>query len=242
MSLPTKTALIIGATGQVGGYLLKDLLSSPAYSKVGEYGRRVTKLDGLPATEKLEQKTIDFEKLDEAGLAEGKWDVVFITMGTTAKNAGSSAAFEKIDREYVVNAAKAAKVAGTSQRLVYVSSIGSNPKSSFLYPRSKGLTELGLAALGYDDTIVFRPGHLGGTNRPESRPAEAIGGMVIGLLGKFSSDWGIGISTLAKSLLIAGRLGSSGLPPAAKATTAGEEGAKFTLITNAGALALAAHE
>ena len=29
--------------------------------------------------EKLEQKVIDFEKLDEAGLQAGKWDVVFIT-------------------------------------------------------------------------------------------------------------------------------------------------------------------
>ena len=29
--------------------------------------------------EKLQQKVIDFERLEEAGLKEGKWDVVFIT-------------------------------------------------------------------------------------------------------------------------------------------------------------------
>jgi hypothetical protein len=29
--------------------------------------------------EKLEQKVVDFERLDEAGLKEGQWDVVFIT-------------------------------------------------------------------------------------------------------------------------------------------------------------------
>ena len=28
---------------------------------------------------KLEQKVIDFEKLEDAGLKDGKWDVVFIT-------------------------------------------------------------------------------------------------------------------------------------------------------------------
>jgi hypothetical protein len=28
--------------------------------------------------EKLEQKVVDFERLDEAGLKEGQWDVVFI--------------------------------------------------------------------------------------------------------------------------------------------------------------------
>ena len=29
--------------------------------------------------EKLEQKSIDFEKVEEAGLKDGKWDVVFVT-------------------------------------------------------------------------------------------------------------------------------------------------------------------
>lgn len=42
-------------------------------------------------------------------------------LGTTKKNAGSAEAFEKIDREYVINAARAAKAEGTDQRIVYVS-------------------------------------------------------------------------------------------------------------------------
>jgi oxidoreductase len=29
--------------------------------------------------DKLEQKVVDFEKIEESGLASGKWDVVFIT-------------------------------------------------------------------------------------------------------------------------------------------------------------------
>lgn len=29
--------------------------------------------------EKLQQKVVDFDRLEEAGLKEGKWDVVFIT-------------------------------------------------------------------------------------------------------------------------------------------------------------------
>ena len=40
--------------------------------------------------------------------------------------------------------------------------------------RSKGLTEEGLAHLGYDDTIIFRPGFLAGANREETRTAETI--------------------------------------------------------------------
>ena len=69
--------------------------------------------------DKLEQKVIDFEKIHEYGLKQGKWDVVFITyvciyfwhvrradflncsLGVTKSNAGSAEAFEKIDRESV---------------------------------------------------------------------------------------------------------------------------------------------
>lgn len=41
--------------------------------------------------------------------------------------------------------------------------------------RSKGLTELQLAELGYNDTIVFRPGSIGNAERPgDNRPLENI--------------------------------------------------------------------
>lgn len=78
--MASKSALIIGATGQVGQHVLKELLASSHYSKVGEYGRRVTELSTLSTgKEKLEQKIVNFEKLGESGIKDGKWDVVFIT-------------------------------------------------------------------------------------------------------------------------------------------------------------------
>ena len=75
-----KSALIIGATGAVGKNLLRELVASSEFTRVGEYGRRVTPKDKLgEGSSKVEQKAIDFEKLDEAGLKDGKWDVVFVT-------------------------------------------------------------------------------------------------------------------------------------------------------------------
>ncbi|KAF7289485.1 hypothetical protein HMN09_01342500 [Mycena chlorophos] len=235
-----QSALILGSTGQVGSCLLRELLASPHFSRVGEFGRRTTTLDALTTgKDKLEQKTIDFDNIDAAGLKDGNWDVVFIALGTTAKAAGSAAAFEKIDRDYVISAARAAK-SESPQRLIYVSSAGANSNSHFLYPRSKGLTELDLAALGYQDTIVFRPALLAGVSRPESRPAEKIASYFTGALSRISNSVEINIGTLAKSILAAGHLGTAGLPAAANASQAGKDNAKFTLITNAGALALAA--
>ncbi|KAJ7614653.1 hypothetical protein DFH06DRAFT_1240563 [Mycena polygramma] len=142
MSAGPKTALILGATGQVGGHLLKELLANPDITRVGEFGRRTTALESLTTgKDKLEQKVLDFEKPDEAGLAEGNWDLVFIALGTSAKAAGSPEAFERIDREYVINAARAAQSASHPQRVVYVSSMGANPNARFLYPRSETLRD-----------------------------------------------------------------------------------------------------
>lgn len=75
------SALLIGATGQTGRIVLKELLSAPHFARVGEYGRKTTPLEDITdGKEKLEQKTIDFENLEgEKGLKEGRWDVVYIT-------------------------------------------------------------------------------------------------------------------------------------------------------------------
>ena len=76
--MPGKTALILGATGAVGQPLLRELLKSQSFNKVCEVGRRVTPLEGLIGKEKLEQRTIDFEKIEQTKLDDG-WDVVYIT-------------------------------------------------------------------------------------------------------------------------------------------------------------------
>lgn len=138
-----QTALLIGATGATGRHVLRELLKDPQFTRVGEFGRRSlpeSELHGVD-TSKLQRKVVDFEKLDEKEWKEGRWDIVYITLGTTRNQAGSAEAFEKIDREYVINAAKAAKSTDPShhQRLVYLSSGGANASSSFLYTRSKGL-------------------------------------------------------------------------------------------------------
>jgi len=236
-----QSALLIGATGGTGKHLLRELLASPHFMRVGEFGRRVTPKEQLPSgADKLQQKVIDFEKLDEAGLKEGNWDVVLITLGTSLKAAGSAANFEKIDREYVLNVAKAAKTEDPNhlQRLVYLSSSLSDAKSSHLYPRNKGLTEQGMASIGYSDTIVFRPFILRGAQRPEFRLNELLIGLVTTPLSYISSRIEIYVSQLAKSMRIAAQVGSADLPAAAEPTKENFEGKPLTFIGNKGALYL----
>ena len=138
-----RSALLLGATGATGKKVLAELLACSEWSKIGEYGRRVTTPENLPFSQRegrLEQKVIDFENLDSSGLKKGRWDVVFVTLGTTRAQAGSAERFEEIDREcvrilfsalenlipcrrYVVNACQEAKSNDPAheQRVVYIS-------------------------------------------------------------------------------------------------------------------------
>jgi len=95
-----------------------------------------------------------------------------------------------------------------------------------------------MARLGYADTIVFRPGLLKGAQRDEPRLAETIIGYVTGALSHFTSSVEIHVPVLAKAIMKAGILGSSGLPSSVGAVKAGQEGAWFTLIGNKGAVIL----
>ena len=79
MSHTGLTALVLGATGATGRHILSEVLLSDRFTRVGEYGRSLTPEERLPQTKgKLEQKKVDFEKLDQAAWKQGNWDVVFI--------------------------------------------------------------------------------------------------------------------------------------------------------------------
>lgn len=58
-------------------------MASNHFSRVVEAGRRVTPTESLQdaaGKEKLTQKTIDFEKLEESGLKDEKADVIVIVV------------------------------------------------------------------------------------------------------------------------------------------------------------------
>lgn len=162
------TALIAGATGLVGGFLLKRLLDAPQYGQVVVVTRRKLGFDHPRLTEIV----TDFDTL-ELALAKSAIHVddAFCALGTTIKKAGSQPAFRRIDFDYIVNFARAAKAAGAT-RFLLVSAIGASARSSVFYSRVKGETEDAVASLGFEACHMFRPGLIFG-ERSERRPAEA---------------------------------------------------------------------
>ncbi|KAJ3020116.1 hypothetical protein HKX48_001309 [Thoreauomyces humboldtii] len=170
----THTAIIMGATGACGKALVREVMTSSSYSKVTLLLRKELPYDGVNK-EKLVQKIVDFEKLDES-VFQGH-DTIFCTFGTTKAQAGSAEAFQRIDRDYVLAAAKLFRSANPSTPLhfLYVSSGGASSSSWMLYPKTKGEIEDGLKAVGFEKVSIFRPAFLiTEEKRNQSRLAEDL--------------------------------------------------------------------
>jgi uncharacterized protein YbjT (DUF2867 family) len=162
--METRTALVAGATGLVGGHLLDALLESAAYAEVLSLGRRP-----LPRQHpKLSQRTVDFARLE--GEALPRVDDAFCCLGTTIKKAGSQEAFRAVDHDAVLAFARAAKRAGASRFLV-VTAMGADASSRFFYNRVKGEVEAHLGEVGFASLVVARPSLLLG-ERADRRAGE----------------------------------------------------------------------
>lgn len=162
------SALIAGASGLVGGLLLKHLLADSRYEHVVSLGRRKLDVDHP----KLRQESVDFASLDQLAPFPA-CDDVFSCLGTTIKKAGSKDAFYAVDHDAVIAVGKAARAAGAKQML-HVSSLGADAGSMIFYNRVKGETERDVAGLGFDAAIAFQPSIIDG-ERAESRAGEQIG-------------------------------------------------------------------
>ncbi|MFY0573803.1 oxidoreductase [Cystobacter fuscus] len=164
MDTPTRTALVAGASGLVGGWLLDSLLADSRYREVHSLGRRA-----LPRQHpKLVQHTVDFARLGGEALPAAQ--DAFCCLGTTIKKAGSQEAFRAVDHDAVLAFAQAARAAGV-QRFLVVTALGANARSRIFYNRVKGQVEEALASVGFESLVILQPSLLLG-ERPERRTGE----------------------------------------------------------------------
>jgi len=238
-----KRSLVLGSTGAVGRNVFLSALASSSYSSVTEVGRRSLALsaDAL-GKEKAHYIEVDFDNLDAAKLRSVDADAVLIALGTSRAAAGSAKAFERIDREYVLAAGKAAATGKPGQRIVYCSSVSSNPSSPFLYLKSKGLTEQGLASLGYTETIIFRPAFLAEPQRSNSRAVESVIGFFMHhVISRFSAEAEIPVTVLGHAMVRAAEIGIVGMEKAGigRRQEIGASGPEAWVVGNGEAVRLA---
>jgi uncharacterized protein YbjT (DUF2867 family) len=166
--------LLLGATGLVGRHVLDLALADPRVTSVTAPTRRP-----LPSRPRLLAPTVDFDALPQD---PALWtvDAVICALGTTLKQAGSRARFHRVDHDYPLDLAKMAKAHG-ARIFVLNSAKGADVKSLFFYSRVKGETERDITALGFDSTVLVRPGLIDGI-RTEPRPLEQWAGRALSLL------------------------------------------------------------
>lgn len=160
----SKVALLAGATGLVGRELAELLAADGEYGTVHVLVRRPA--PALASLPKVVLTVVDFDRLPSLPAA----DDVYIALGTTIKVAGSEAAFRRVDYDYVVAVARAARAAG-ARRLGVVSALGANAKSRVFYNRVKGEMQATVAELGYDSVVIAQPSLLMGDREALGQPS-----------------------------------------------------------------------
>ena len=168
MTPTARSALVAGATGLVGGELVRQLAEHPSYARLAVLLRR---LPEAPLPERVEPVLVDYEHLDRSA-AWFAVDDLFCALGTTIRQAGSQAAFRRVDHDYVVAVAQLARERG-ARHFLLVSSLGADARSRVFYSRVKGEVESAVRTPGYPSLTIVRPSLLLGP-RSEFRLGEAL--------------------------------------------------------------------
>ena len=160
--MATRIALVAGATGLVGRECLRLLAKNAEVEEVRALVRRPLPAD-IRALGVRECRT-DFDRMDE----HPDWfqvDWVFCALGSTIRQAGSQDAFRRVDLDYPLAIAQAARTAG-ARHFLLVSAVGADANSSIFYSRIKGELEQAVSQLGYPSLTIARPSLLLGDRSP----------------------------------------------------------------------------
>lgn len=177
-------AILLGATGAVGRDLVRQLLQDDRFTELYLLVRRIPKGLSFP---KLKIQVLDFDQPDQwPELPEA--DVLFSSLGTTRRDAGSQAAQYRVDYGYQYEVARRAAARGVPH-YVLVSSWGATPKARSFYSRMKGELEEAVQALPFRRISILRPPLLlrpGSTRGGERLAAAVLRGLgALGLLRAF---------------------------------------------------------
>ena len=195
----SKTAIILGATGLTGQYVLQKLIMDERYTAIKLFSRSRTK--DLP--EKVTQHIGDLLELENFK-SKFTADEVYCCIGTTQKKTPDKTFYRKIDYGIPVSAAMLAKDNRINTFLV-ISAMGANTKSKVFYNKTKGEMEQGVLKQNIKNTFILRPSLIGG-ERKEKRTIEKIGLLVFKaiqplLIGKLKKYRIINAETIAQAMI-----------------------------------------
>ncbi len=159
------TAMLMGATGNVGGRILRLLVQSPLCKKVIVVTRRNAAELAAP---KVEQVVVNMDRLEEELAPHAKGVDIALAAFGVGKGSATMANDDvrKIEITYPRGFASAAR-AGGARVLAMMTSVGADSQSATTYLRNMGDKEKKSEALGFDFLGLYRPAViLGNSNTP----------------------------------------------------------------------------
>ncbi|MBL1124960.1 NAD-dependent dehydratase [Streptococcus suis] len=194
--MSNNTAILLGATGEVGGHLLQELVTNPHYRKIYVLGR--ASINKLPNYQKIEKIIINFNKpiVNQSILIGAD---VFCAIGT-----GERQDFEKVDYGHAYGFAKLC--AGKVKSFNLVSAMGANSQTSYKYLQVKGRLEQDLLALDLGNQRFYRPSMLIAPQRKNLDWSEAVWIKIFqvispALVGPMAGWKGMKTADLARSMV-----------------------------------------
>lgn len=194
------TALVFGASGLTGRFLIEHLIGDPRYDTIKLFVREEINIPHGKITQVIysPDRVEDFNN-EIAG------DHLFCCIGTTIKKAGSRDAFYKIDHTLVERIAKVAS-SNKVRSFVVISSIGANDRTSNFYLSTKGKMEESIKTFTFNNLSILRPSMLLGM-RHEKRSMEEFGKTLAKaitplLIGSFRKYRPIHASQVAQAMIL----------------------------------------
>ncbi|MDA9773507.1 NAD(P)H-binding protein [Saprospiraceae bacterium] len=145
--------VMMGASGEVGGEVVKDLITKEHISMITLLGRRnIQELKN----EKVEQNIIDVTLPNTYEPFISQQDVAICTLGVGQPSKVSKEDFIKIDKTAVLDFARTCKEKGVSH-FQLLASVGIDENASSFYLRSKGELVKALEAMEFNRLSIFQP-------------------------------------------------------------------------------------
>jgi uncharacterized protein YbjT (DUF2867 family) len=153
-----KRLVIVGATGMVGGYALRDALDQQGVGHVTSIGRRKLGISHPKLEEVLHQ---DFADCSALAKTLSDQDAAIFCLGTYT-GAVSDAELRKTTVDYTVEFARVLHGSSPGAAFSFLSGNGADPtgRSQIAFARYKGEAENALLAAGFPRVYIFRPAYI----------------------------------------------------------------------------------
>lgn len=153
-----KKVIVTGASGMIGGILLKLCINCESISEVISL---VRKPSGINHNKLKEIVISDFLNYDACAAYFSNTDVVYYCLGVYT-GAATADLFRKITVDYPIALAKSVYSKSPNARFCLLSGQGADrtEKTKVMFARDKGAAENALSKIGFASFISFRPGYI----------------------------------------------------------------------------------